>query len=157
MTDARFQDGAEAAISLKAESAADLGVISALVQDAVLGVAEIRYDRRARVLALLINRFRWEDAPAAARMGRPYERARAILAIGGVTALRHQGIARDSDTVLSLLALDWEGGADGAGRIVLTFAGDGALAAEVECLDVTLRDVTRPYLAPSGQAPHHPD
>lgn len=157
MTDARFQDGGEAAISLKAESAADLGVISALVQDAVLGVAEIRYDRRARVLALLINRFRWEDAQAAARMGRPYERARSILAIGGITALRHQGIARDSDTVLSLMALDWEGGAEGAGRIVLTFAGDGALAAEVECLDVTLRDVTRPYLAPSGQAPQHPD
>jgi hypothetical protein len=42
---------------------------------------------------------------------------------------------------------------NGTGRVVLTLAGDGAIAAQAECLDVTLRDVTRPYLAPSGKAP----
>jgi hypothetical protein len=29
------------------------------------------------------------------------------------------------------------------------------VAVEVEALEVTLRDVTRPYVAPSGQVPHH--
>jgi hypothetical protein len=40
---------------------------------------------------------------------------------------------------------------------VLTLAGDGAIALEVECLDVTLRDVTRPYAAISGKLPMHPE
>ena len=31
----------------------------------------------------------------------------------------------------------------------------GAVALEVEALDVTLQDVTRPYLAPSGKVPDH--
>jgi hypothetical protein len=40
--------------------------------------------------------------------------------------------------------------------VILTLAGDGALALEVEALEVTLKDVTRPYAAPSGHAPGHP-
>jgi hypothetical protein len=42
------------------------------------------------------------------------------------------------------------------GRLTLTFAGDGALALEVEAINLALRDVTRPYQAPSGKTPSHP-
>jgi hypothetical protein len=55
-----------------------------------------------------------------------------------------------------MLDLQFEPGEDGAGRVVITLAGDGAIAAQVECLDIDLRDVTRPYAAPSGKAPEHP-
>ena len=58
--------------------------------------------------------------------------------------------------MLSLLALDWQPGEDGTGRLTLVLAGDGAIAVDVECIDVTLRDVTRPYLAPSRKVPDHP-
>jgi hypothetical protein len=34
-------------------------------------------------------------------------------------------------------------------------AGDGAIRLEVEALEVILRDVTRPYRAPSGKVPRH--
>lgn len=157
MADAKFEDGAEQSLSLKAEVAEDLPVLSALIQDAVLPAEELRWDRRARRLSLLINRFRWEDRAEAEKAGRPYERVRALLVIGGVTALSSQGFDRtDKDMVLSLLALDWQPGEDGAGRLVLTLAGDGAVAATVECIDVTLRDVTRPYVAPSRHMPSHP-
>ena len=37
----------------------------------------------------------------------------------------------------------------------MILAGDGAIALQVETLDVTLRDVSRPYLAPSGRVPSH--
>jgi hypothetical protein len=75
-----------------------------------------------------------------------------------VRAVRSQGISRgDADQVLSVLALGWHPGADGTGTLTLTLAGDGAVAVEVEALDVTLRDVTRPYAAPSGRAPRHPE
>ncbi|MCA3479159.1 MAG: DUF2948 family protein, partial [Rhodobacter sp.] len=58
--------------------------------------------------------------------------------------------------VLSLLSVGFEPGEDGTGRVILTLAGDGAIALAVEALEVTLKDVTRPYLAPSGHAPKHP-
>lgn len=158
MTDARFEDGAESALTLLAQSPEDLQVISALLQDAVLPASEIRWDRAARKLALLVNRFRWEDREAAEREGRPYERVRSLVVIGDVLRVASQGVPRgEADTVLSVLSLDWQPGEDGTGRLVLVLAGDGALAAEVECLDLTLRDVTRPYIAPSRKVPGHPE
>jgi Protein of unknown function (DUF2948) len=157
MADARFEDGGEAALSLKAEGPEDLAVLSALVQDAVLTPAEMRWDRKGRTFSLLLNRFRWEDRVQAEREDRAFERTRALLVIAGVTGVSSQGIGRkDSDLVLSLLSLTWEPGEEGAGRLVLTLAGDGAVAVEAECLDVALRDMTRPYAAPSGRAPSHP-
>jgi len=156
MSDARFEDATEAPLALIAQEPEDVLVVSALLQDAVLPITEIRYERDARRLALLVNRFRWEDKAAAEARRRPYERVRSLLVISDVVAVARQGIdLTDRDTVLSLLSLSWEPGEDGTGRLVLVFAGDGAIAADVECLDLTLRDVTRPYKAPSGQVPDH--
>ncbi len=155
--DARFADADPRPLALRAEDEADLRILSALVQDAILPAAEISHDPRARRLALLINRFRWEDAGQARAEGRDYERVRALLILHDVVALQSDGVSRDSDMVLELLALDWQPGEDGTGRLSLVFAGDGTLAAEVECINVELRDVTRPYRAVSGQAPRHPD
>jgi hypothetical protein len=158
MADARFEDGGDRPINLGALDAGDLTVISALVQDAVLTAGDLHYRRGKRQFAVLLNRFRWEDRAAAERSGRAFERVRSLLLIGDVLAVRRQGIdPRDRDTVLSLLALEWVAGLDGSGRLVLTFAGDGAVALEVEALDITLKDVTRPYAAPSRKAPRHQD
>lgn len=158
MTDARFEDGTEAALRLTAEDAEDLRVISALCQDAVLPATEMRWDRRRRRFAVLLNRFRWEDRAAAEAARRPYERTRAVLVVEGVLAVRSQGFDRsDRDLVLSLLTLDWAPAEDGAGSLTLVLAGDGAVVLSVETLDVVLCDVTRPYRAPSGKAPSHPD
>ncbi len=155
--DARFADADPRPLALRAEDEADLRILSALVQDAILLGSEISHDPRARRLALLINRFRWEDADQARAEGRDYERVRALLILNDVVALQSDGMSRDADMVLELLALDWQPGEDGTGRLALVFAGDGTLAAEVECINVELRDVTRPYRAVSGQAPRHPD
>ena len=157
MTDARFADADPAPLALLAGDAEDLTVISALVQDAVLQVGDVSYDSRHRQLALLLNRFRWEDAEQARREDRPYERVRAVLLISDVQKVQSDGIdRRDTDLVLELLALQWQPGEDGAGRLLLDFAGDGTLAISAECLNVELRDVTRPYIAPSHKMPQHP-
>lgn len=156
MADARFEDGDEAPLNLIARDGDDLRVISALVQDAVLPVTEMTWDRKARRFAVLLNRFRWEDRAAAEAAKRPVERVRSLLVVEDVLAVKTQGIdRRDRDTVLSLLSLAWEAGEDGTGRLVLTLAGDGAVAVAVEALEVGLRDVTRPYRAPSGKVPKH--
>ncbi len=158
MTDASFKDGREAPLNLGAEDADDLRVIATLTQDAVFPVTEMTWQPGQRRFALLLNRFRWEDKDAAARRGRAYERVQAVLMFGSVLSVASQGIDRsDKDMILSLLSVEFEPSEDGAGQILLTLAGDGAIRLSVEAIDATLKDVTRPYKAPSGQAPHHPE
>lgn len=152
--DARFEDGAPGAVALRALDAEDLRVISTLAQDAVFPVSEMTWDSRRRRFAALINRFRWEEADGR----RPPERVQSLLVIEDALKVASQGIDRDTaELVVSLLALEWQPGPDGTGRITLLLAGDGAIAVEVEALEVTLRDVTQAYRAPSGQTPRHPD
>lgn len=150
--DARFADADEGPLRLRALDAEDLTVLSALVQDAVTQVGEMGWLKQHRRFAALVNRFRWEGPT------RTPERVRSMLVIEGVTAVRSQGVdPRDKDTVLSILSLAWEPGEDGTGRVVLTLAGDGVVAVEVEALEILLQDVTKPYLAPSRRAPSHPE
>lgn len=158
MTDARFEDGADTPLRLKALDAEDLQVISALSQDAVFPASEMRWTPADRRFAILLNRFRWEDAPLAERRERDFERVQAVLLIEDVMAVRSQGVPKgDKDTIMSLLEIAFQPGPDGTGEVLLTLAGDGAIVCEVEALEVVLRDVTRPYVAPSGKAPRHPD
>lgn len=155
--DASFEDGREAPLRLKALDAEDLGVIAALVQDAVFPAAEMRWDRKTRRFAILLNRFRWEDAPNAKARKRSYERVQAVLAVEDVMRVQSQGVDKsDPDMVFSLLAMAFVPGEDGGGRVELTLAGDGVIALDVEALEVILQDVTRPYVAPSNKVPSHP-
>ena len=150
--DARFADADEGPLRLRALDSDDLTVISALVQDAVVTVGEVGYLRQHRRFAALVNRFRWEGQT------RTPERVRSMLVIEDVLAVKSQGVdPKDKDTVLSILSVAWEPGEDGTGRILVTLAGDGVLAVEVEAMEVMLQDVTKPYLAPSRKAPSHPE
>ncbi len=149
--DARFEDAGPKPVNLGAMDADDLSVISALVQDSVLPTAEMKFDRGAGRFALLLNRFRWEDKSAP----RP-ERVQSVLAFETVRAVSSQGIDRsDKDTVLSLLSVEFSETEAPSGHITLHFAGDGALRLSVEAIEANLRDVTRPYYAPSGKVPDH--
>lgn len=157
-TDARFEDGGARPLKLMALDVDDLAVVSALAQDAVFPVTEMTWQPAQRRFALLLNRFRWEDAEIAEKRGRPVERVQSVLAIGDVEKVQTQGVNRaEKDLVMSLLSISFEPGDDGTGQLVLTLAGDGAIALMVEALDVTLQDVTRPYVAPSKHVPHHPE
>jgi len=156
--DARFEDGAPpalpGALTLLATDAEDLAVISALVQDALLTPAQIRYDRGRRRLALLLNRFCWElrgDAPPAVP-----SRVRSLLVFGDVREVRAQGIRQhDPDAILSLLAIEYAPKADAAATLTIRVAGDGALRLEVDCIDAVLRDLSIPWPAACGRAPIH--
>ncbi|QFU07710.1 hypothetical protein PARPLA_01625 [Rhodobacteraceae bacterium THAF1] len=154
--DARFEDARGGPLRLRALDADDLQVISSLCQDAIFPITEMAWDRKARRFGLLLNRLRREDRLVA--QGTEVERVRTVLAIEDVTAVQTNGIDRtDHDTVLSVLAVTMEPGEDGTGRVLITLAGDGAVAVDVEALEVTLRDVTQPYRAPSGKIPAHDD
>lgn len=154
--DARFEDGGDKPLRLKALDEMDLSVLSALAQDAVFPASEMQWLPRQRRFAILLNRFRWEDADNAATRRRAVERVQSVLTIEDVRKVQSQGVHRgDSEVILSLLSISFEPGEDGTGRVTLTLAGDGAIALEVEALEILLQDVTRPYVAPSKKKPVH--
>ncbi len=154
-TDAKFEDGGEIPLNLGAMDAADLQVISSLTQDAVFPASEMRWDKKAGRFALLLNRMRWEDEGVARHAP---ERVQSVLVFNTVQAVASQGVPKgDSDTVLSLLQIAFEQTDAPSGHILLTLAGDGAIRLSVEALDATLKDVTRPYTAPSKKRPSHPE
>ena len=153
--DARFEDGREAPLNLGALEAGDLEVISSLVQDAVFPASEMKWDRKNQRFALLVNRVRWEDAGKARHAP---ERVQSVLMVSNVMGVASQGVPQgDADTILSLLNVAFEETDAPSGHITLTLAGDGALRLSVEALEVSLKDVTRPYVAPSKKLPQHPE
>ena len=151
--DAKFEDGREIPLNLGAMDADDLTILSSLAQDAVFPITEMQWNPKVRRFGLLLNRFRWEDSGADRHAP---ERVQALLAFDHVLRVSTHGINRnDQDTILSLLSVTFEPSEDGAGNILLTLAGDGALRLEVEAIEATLKDVTRPYVAPSKAVPTH--
>lgn len=156
LEDARFEDAGGTPLRLAAVAPEDLKVVSALLQDSVTTRADMAWLARRRRFTALLNRFRWEDREAAERQGRPFERVRSLLSVEGVLKVRSDGIdPEDREAILSLLSIAFEPGEEGAGRLCLVFAGDGEVALDVECLDVKLVDVTRPYIAQAKTPPHH--
>lgn len=117
----------------------DLESISALMQDATVKPDDIGYDRRGRRLVILANRYCWE--------ARTHTRVRAALRIESIISVRRRHWPA-GNTVLDLLAIR---GADGC--IELDFAGGAALRADVECIDVALHDLGRPWRA--QRTPRH--
>lgn len=120
-------------LHLKAESAEDLDVISGAVQDSILRVDGIIFDPKRRNITLGLQRFRHENEGAS--------RIISALRFDGVLSLKSTGIDRTKkDAFLVLLSTKFVKTDAPAGTVMLNFAGNGSLVAEVECLDVMLLD-----------------
>ena len=149
--DAKFEDTEERPLRLTVQDSKDLAVVSALLQDAVLPMKETSWQPSLNRFGMLVNRFRWEDKSSAEHDKRPYQRVQTMLVIDDVKNVSSMGIDHsDKEQIISILAVDFE-----AGKLTFTLAGDGALALDVECLSITVKDVTKPYAAISKSAPKH--
>jgi hypothetical protein len=123
-------------VKLSALDPADLEILSAHMQDAVINIGDIRYLKSLRKFALVGNRFRWE-APQP-----PYERRRSGLSFDRILAAKSQRIRQgDDDAVLSLLSINFLPGDEPAGTIVLTFSGGGLINLKAECIEARLEDL----------------
>lgn len=126
-------------LRLSAEDAADLEVISACLQDAVLQVRDLAFLPHARRFALVVNRFRWE---AVGGRRRTQERVRAGLHFENVLKASAKKIAQDRpEGVLNLLAIGFEETDAPSGIVTLTFSGGAEIRLEVEALDAHLSDL----------------
>jgi len=158
--DARFEDAplSDRPLRLRAEGADDLEVISSLMQDAVGKTGDIAWMPNKRRLVILVNRFRWEDSANAERAHRPFERVRSAVSVESVLNVRACGISpAGRNQVFELLTIVFEPAEGCAGTLTLTLAGKAEIAVEVECLELTLADLTRPWEAKANKAPGHGD
>ncbi|MEO0672897.1 MAG: DUF2948 family protein [Pseudomonadota bacterium] len=136
-------------LKLIALDAEDLAVISAQLQDAVLRVGDIRFERPHRRFALIANRFNWMKAlksgdGGAGANGHDYERRQCALRFERVRGVQTQNIDRnDTRRVLSLLAISFESaGSDSPdGLVTLMFSAGAAIRLEVDVIECELRDL----------------
>src|SRR5258708_34390989 len=82
----------EAELRLRAEDGEDLAVISACLQDALVSVRDLAYDREARTFVLVANRFRWEATEAERGEAGRFERTLCAVAFGGVETVACRGV-----------------------------------------------------------------
>ena len=154
--DARFEDGDDKALNIGAFDQRDLEVVSSLIQDSIFPTSEIKWLKAVNKLALLINRFRWEDKSLAQLRDRKAERVQSLLMISHVKSVSSSGFsAKQKDKILSILSISFDGEDGGSGSILIILSGNAGIRVEVDALEIHLRDVTMPYIAPSRTAPEH--
>ncbi len=133
-------------LKLTALDSADLEIISAHMQDAVITIGDIRFLKASGKFALIANRFLWQTEKP------PYERRRTGLHFDRVLEAKSQRIRQGADdAVLSLLSVSFTPGEEPSGKIVLTFSGGGAITLKVECIEARLED-----LGPAWETPNLP-
>lgn len=138
------------ALSLRAEDAEDMTVVSACLQDALVTLGDMAYLAEERRFVLVASRFLWEEEGSGRR-----SRIHTGVSFDEVTGVRMRGINRraDSGRILELLAIDAEDGAE-KGTVTLVMAGGAELRLEVEAIRCHLRDFGEPW--PAAASPRHP-
>jgi hypothetical protein len=126
---------------LRAEASDELPILSACVQDMAVLAGDVGWQPRARRLAILGNRFRWE---AVARGGKP-TRVLSALRFDHVVRVQRRGWPGDGAAVLALLAMT----VPDDGAVELHFGGGVSLRLVVEAVDVTLEDLSGAWGAAS--------
>ena len=129
-------------LTLLAGDAPDLGVISGLMQDAIVRAGDVGWDRRHRRLVLIASRFCWETTTPS--------RVRTALRLETAQKVERQRWPTDPDTVLALLSVSADDD-----RISLVLADGVCLRVTTECIDVVLEDLSPPW--PVRHRPHHTD
>jgi hypothetical protein len=141
-----------AGLKLRAADGEDLAVLSAILQDSLVTIGEMTYLPDENRFVLVANRFRWE--PQAGQAPKKGERVLTGLCIDGVKAVSRRGFSpRESDRILSLLALHAEGEGPQA-SLILNFAGGSSVRLEVEQIMCHLDDLGEPW--PTRWRPKHP-
>lgn len=135
-------------LKLLAETGEGLTVLSAALQDAIVRVGDIHFDRTGHSMVLITNRYCHEtDVPTRIKSG---------LGLHNVLSVRAQGINRaDPDAFLVLLSVNYTpSDKPPGGEISLIFAGGGEISLDAECLEVRLVDIQNER--PTKSIPLHP-
>ena len=139
-------------LKLRASDEEDLGIISAILQDAVIAIDEMTFLKEEFRFVFVANRFRWEDAdrekPSEGDI--IYERVNSGICLDTVTSVRHNGLNQVKKAqIISLLSIAAE-----EDFIDLAFSAGIIVRLHVEKIMCHLQDLDEPW--PTQRRPSHP-
>lgn len=142
-------------LKLRARDAEDLQVLSACLQDAILPISDMNYDRAGRRFVMVANRFCWErvsDVPG--DIGADgFERVNCGVVFETVAGVKLRRIDRtDRRLILNLLAIRAAAQPPGC-AITLICSGERDIRLQVERIAVQLEDFDGPW--PTANRPSH--
>jgi hypothetical protein len=137
-------------LKLRARDADDLQVLSACLQDAILPISDMTFERAARRFVLVANRFCWERVDD---RDEAFDRVNCGVIFERVNAVKLRRIDRnDRSLLLSLLAISLDEQPGGA-AITLVCAGNRDIRLETDGIACQLEDVEAPW--PTRNRPYH--
>ena len=136
-------------LRLLARDEDDVAVVSALLQDAIIPGADMKFNRKTGQFIIVANRFCWEVQPlggVTSSDGKPvHERRLCAICIRHVSAVRHHNWPDMwQDALFNLLALRHVDMAEQAGEGVglqFEFSGGSSLRLLMDKIDITLADL----------------
>jgi len=137
-------------LKLRARDAEDLQVLSACLQDAILSISDMTYERAARRFVMVANRFCWErvdDHDGA------FDRVNCGVIFEGVNAVKLRRVdLADRGLMLSLLSISLEPQPAGT-AITLVCADNRDIRLEADGISCQLEDFDGPW--PTLNRPTH--
>ena len=156
-------------LKLRAHDPADMRVIAACLQDALVPLSDMAYLKREKRFVMVANRFRWELERQAADTAAPatlpegdarfeddieepaFERVNCGICFDRVRGVRTHGLdLENKDHILNLLTIEAN-----ARSIRLVFSGDALIHLEVGAIACHLEDLSEPW--PTRWQPSHQD
>jgi Protein of unknown function (DUF2948) len=132
---------------LLAQDGADLGVVAALLQDAIILRQDMAWDRQRHLFVILLQRYRWEQDKTRTRV-------RSALKIDHVIEARSRGELGEPMALLSIEAEKATADPDDpAVDVRLSFSGGATIRLAADSLSITLEDLTSAW--PTSRTPHH--
>jgi len=138
-------------LRLQATSSDDLNVLSALLQDSIVPIADILYTPSQKQVIMVLQRFRWELTKNAEALGKPivYQRCLCGLVIDKVEYMQTQQIdINDRSQFLNFLTFYKCGQ-----RLDLKFSALKTIGLSVNSLKITAKDMGESW--PTTQCPKH--
>jgi hypothetical protein len=133
---------------------ADLAVISANLQDALIRVGDMAYIPRSKQFAMVAARFDWVGAAEKKPGSSCCERCQTGLHFGRVLKVSCLGFHPQNEAlILNLLNIGFKETEPPSGIVEFVFSAGRAVRLHVECLEAELRDLGVRWTAKS--APHH--
>jgi hypothetical protein len=129
-------------LKLKAEDPEDIGVVAAVLQDALVSVCDMEYLPDEKRFVLVVNRFKWETV--AGQPSRTFERTLTGLCFDDVAAVKTRGFSRaERERILNLLTIE------AAPQAVTFDFSDGAmLRLDVAGIRCHVQDIGEPWPTP---------
>ena len=144
---------ADSTISLRCRQLEDLEVVSSLLQDALVGNADLRFEKSKNSFLFVANRFCWEVVTKISK-DKSYYRVLSGVNIQNVTSVKHQNFTNYNDEnaalFYNLLAIEYDSNKN---EVTLVFSQNVILKLVVSELDIFVRDIAEPY--PTTKFPNH--